>query len=386
MVYGKEYDPISEKGIGMIRNNNTRDIILKIKGLLSEGKMSPEAFPANDLVDAVRFELSTYSSCFTDEQRTELLNGFENFCSNMMPPFRDVVSCEIFLDVMLITLSAISDAVLSLANKEYWLFKHPQAKSDPEIMEIIDFIDEKGDIRLLNYSFVDDYYNMPFEIENDVSCGLKYVIYKGKRMYFPRGWTDLRIRDYYCSVVGEQDPYSPHCYDKEGFFVKDGSVLVDVGAAEGIFALDNIEKAKRIYLIDADRAWMEALEHTFSDYREKVEIIYGFVGDRSEGKDNIVLDDLLAGETINYIKMDIEGYEKAALNGSRRLVAYNQNLTCAICSYHCKEDEAWIKDFFADNGCVTDHSRGFICPDWSISSRLDAELRRGIVFAKKVRP
>ena len=366
----------------MIRNN-TRDIILKIKELLSEGKMLPEAFPGNDLADAVRFELKAYSSCFTDEQRTELLSGFEDFCSNMVPPFHDLISCEIFLDVMLITLSSISDAVLSLANREYWLFKHPEANSDPEVMEIIDHIEKKGDIRLLNYSFVDDYYNMLFEIEEDLACGMKYVNYKGKRMYFPRGWIDSEIKDYYCSVVGEQDPYSPHCYIKEGFGVKEGAVLVDVGSAEGIFALDNIEKAEKIFLIDADRDWIEALEQTFSNYRDKVEIIYGFVGDKTDENDNIALDDLFAEKKVDYIKMDIEGHEKSALIGAKKLVAQNQKLVCAICSYHCMEDEGWIKDYFLKIGYVTDHSRGYICPDWSISGRLDAELRRGIVFAKR---
>ena len=78
-----------------------------------------------------------------------------------------------------------------------------------------------------------------------------------------------------------------------------------------------------------------------------------------------------------------ERYEKAALNGAKKVVAQNQDLICAICSYHCTEDEEWINDYFSKIGYVTDHSRGFMCPDWSIAGRLDAELRRGIVFAKK---
>ena len=55
----------------------------------------------------------------------------------------------------------------------------------------------------------------------------------------------------------------------------------------------------------------------------------------------------------------------------------------AICSYHCKEDEVWIRNYLKKYGFVTDVSDGFICPDWTVEAYLEAELRRGIVFGKK---
>lgn len=114
--------------------------------------------------------------------------------------------------------------------------------------------------------------------------------------------------------------------------------MVDVGAAEGIFALDVIEMAGKIYLIEADEMWVEALRQTFRDYEDKVQIICGFLDSVSEGN-RVSMDEIFEEEEINYIKMDIEGYEKPALLGAENTLRKSENLRCAICVYHCREDE-----------------------------------------------
>lgn len=45
---------------------------------------------------------------------------------------------------------------------------------------------------------------------------------------------------------------------------------MDAGVCEGNFALRFIDRARKIYLIEADASWMEALERTFALYREKI--------------------------------------------------------------------------------------------------------------------
>lgn len=51
------------------------------------------------------------------------------------------------------------------------------------------------------------------------------------------------------SVLAEQDDRSPHLYFANYVKVKEGSVLLDVGAAEGLITLLNIDKIKKhIYL------------------------------------------------------------------------------------------------------------------------------------------
>ena len=81
--------------------------------------------------------------------------------------------------------------------------------------------------------------------------------------------------------------------------------------------------------------------------------------------------------------MDIEGYEKQALLGAENIFDNCKKLKCAICSYHCKEDEIWIRNYLKKHGFIMDVSEGFICPDWTVEAYLGAELRRGIVFGKK---
>ena len=143
-----------------------------------------------------------------------------------------------------------------------------------------------------------------------------------------------------------------------------------------------IDMARKVYLIEADAGWVEALEQTFRDDMDKVEIIYKYLSSQSN-EQNITIDEINGMDKVNYIKMDIEGYEKDALSGALHTLQENGNIRCAICAYHCKEDEQWITEKLQSNGFVTDVSRGYICPNWIVAAYLEAELRRGIVFGRK---
>ena len=96
---------------------------------------------------------------------------------------------------------------------------------------------------------------------------LRHVLHtlQGKENVFSERVGRGKIAGYYRSVVTEQDARSPHCYANEAFGVKEGDVVVDAGAAEGIFTLDCIDRAKKVYIIEADAAWMEALKETFRE-------------------------------------------------------------------------------------------------------------------------
>ena len=111
----------------------------------------------------------------------------------------------------------------------------------------------------------------------------------------------------------EQDELSPRRYLKEGRYPIEGSVVADIGAAEGIFALEVIDYAKEVYLFEGDKEWLEALKRTFSfDTDHKIHIIPYYVG---TGEGNTVKIDNYIDKKINYIKADIEGHEKEMLLG-----------------------------------------------------------------------
>ncbi len=361
--------------------NKTKDLLLKIKNAVVNGQLPVGGIPLADIKQCVYAEMELYRNTLTVEKYSDIKESFERLCANVSEDEYDIEKLLLFLDAMILCVDMLADTVRSLANREYWEYKHRDRMHDPKVQEIIDYIDRHGEVCLLNYDFMDEYKNLPVELYLDEDCQMIYVPYKGRRMYFPASWDGEKIVEYYRSVVSEQDARSPHSYLHEGYQVQAGDVVVDVGAAEGIFALDVIDVAGKVYLIEADVEWIEALQQTFKNDGNKVQIIYGFADCVAEG-DRVTLDSLFA-EEINYIKMDIEGYEKPALLGAERVLRESSKLVCAICAYHCREDEEWIRNCLEQRGFATDVSEGYMCPDWTVEAYLEAELRRGVVFGKK---
>ena len=62
-------------------------------------------------------------------------------------------------------------------------------------------------------------------------------------------------------------------------------------------------------------------------------------GERSVEVQCVALDDALKDEQPTYIKMDVEGYELAALEGARNIIADHQPIL-AVCAYHL-QDHLW---------------------------------------------
>ena len=360
--------------------NKTKELLLKIRDAIVSGRLPVSNVPLADIKSSVYYELELNRNTVTEKQYASILESYERLCENVLEDEWDVSKIIMLLDAMILCMDMLSDAIRTLANREYWEYKHREELDNPRIQEVIAYIDKKKNISLLNYDFVEEYTKQPVEVFFDDTCGMLYVPYKGRRMYFPESWDRNKITQYYCSVVAEQDVRSPHCYKCDGYMVKAGDVVVDVGTAEGIFALDVVDIVQKLYLIEADENWVKALKQTFQADMDKVQIIYGFADAVSDGN-RVALDTLF--EEVNYIKMDIEGYEKPALLGAGKLLQRSQDIRCAICAYHCKEDEKWIKDYLQVRGFETTVSEGFICPDWTIEAYLEAELRRGIVFGRK---
>lgn len=365
-----------------MKKNETLELLKKIRQLMDSNALRAEDVPLDDIKAGVELEIGSNESTYLPKQFAEINERYRSICKLIGPNETDMDKIRLFLDGMIMTLLTVSDSVKSLANREFFLRMNPGAEQDAEMMEVIEEIHKRGDIRLINYSFMDEYDSYPCEVGYDEDSEMFYVIHREKRMFFPRGWTEQRAIDYYRSLIGEQDLRSPHCYIKEGYEVRPGDVILDVGAAEGVFALNHIDEAEKIYLFDADDEWIEALKRTFENYRDKIEIIKGYVGNKT-GDGNVSIDSVLQGQKVNYIKMDIEGFERDALIGARQVIDTNPDMACAICSYHCHGDSEWITTYLEELGFETAHSKGYMSPDWSYESRLYADLRRGVVFGKR---
>lgn len=202
-----------------------------------------------------------------------------------------------------------------------------------------------------------------------------YMYYQGKRIY-------CTFRTL-AAILTEQHIRSPHRYFSDSLHVEQGDIFVDAGAAEGLISLESVDKASKVYLIEAnEERWKPLLEKTFSPYREKTEIVYKYASDKNDEK-NITLDELLkddreAGRVV--IKLDVEGWETNVLKGAEKLLQ-RDNVSFVVCTYHKDGDAEKFRQFFEENGYQTEFSQGYM---WvPLFSDNPPYLRKGVLRAWK---
>lgn len=222
-----------------------------------------------------------------------------------------------------------------------------------------------------------------YEVFYDYEAEMNYVLFEKKRMYLANSQEAMVVdgKRYIKNIWFEQDLNSPHLYESGEVMVNEGDVLVDAGVCEGNFALHNIDKVKKCYLIECDPEWMKALKYTFAPYKDKVIFCNKFLG-KSDSETTVSLDGLIH-EPVNFIKMDIEGGEIDALLGANHVLNQNKNLKCSICCYHKHGDERKIKEILDNHGFKTSYSSGYMFFIYDNDIWKDPELRRGIVRGYK---
>ena len=237
---------------------------------------------------------------------------------------------------------------------------------------------------VFNYSDMQESINnIEINVKYDESKELFYIFHQGKKMYFSRKFKlGERVKEYYKSLLLEQHIDSPHRYITENFKLDGVKCLVDAGGAEGIFSLENLDRAEKIYIFECDEEWIEALEATFKEYKEKIKIIKKFVSDKNN-ENEITLDEFQKNikEKIDFIKMDIEGAEVLALKGFKNILEKNNNLRIIACVYHKSNDEKDIREILKGFKVeVTDRYMLFLW-DKDLSTPY---FRRGILRAIKL--
>jgi hypothetical protein len=140
--------------------------------------------------------------------------------------------------------------------------------------------------------------------------------------------------------------------------IEQGDVLLDVGGAEGLFLLDNIDKVSKGVIFEASPVWKTALEATFSEFKQKVDIIYKYVSN-TDDENNISIDTYCADISAPvFLKMDVEGYEKLVLEGAQKTLKEHKGIKVACCTYHKDGDAQMIKQFLEKLGFQTEFSTG----------------------------
>lgn len=224
----------------------------------------------------------------------------------------------------------------------------------------LNYIIRKGSIVMYPYNFVEKYEKILVEVENDAISGLYYVDRLGKKLFFPRGKTKTEVENMYRWILIENDLNSPHKYETADFSVT-GRILFDIGAAEAVFALDNVDKFEKIYIFESETEWQEPLRETFKGYGN-VEIYNKFVSNVEE-RNSLVIDKKFEyiGEHI-FFKIDVEGHEKEVLAGMKNILEKNF-IKIAIATYHREGDAETFATYLKKRGFDVKYSQGYIiCP------------------------
>jgi hypothetical protein len=197
---------------------------------------------------------------------------------------------------------------------------------------------------------------------------MPFVIHNGDRLYFPESWSLSKVKENYISLIEEQSilggnflEKSPHQYQSEIFCVNKGDIVLDIGAAEALFALEVINLASKVYIFESEKMWAKPLEATFEPYKNKVVIINKMVSG-VDSENEITLETALMNETPKslFLKLDIEGSESLVLEANKHLLNKDIDIKVACCTYHKNEDEEYLKFFFNQIGYKSEFSDGFM--------------------------
>ncbi len=256
-----------------------------------------------------------------------------------------------------------------------------KASQDPDIINTLDFWQENPISFFNQFQYKPETYD---EVFWDASYNMPYVWYKGKKIYYPRGYKDFIIRNDKMYVVSyremEQAKDSPHRYLTQEIQIKNGDVVIDAGAREGDFALEYIDIIRKLYLFECDPAWIEALELTYKDYKDKVCIIPKMLTDYCDDE-HVTLEEAVK-EQVDFIKMDIEGAEVPAVLSAESMFMHN-DIRCAICCYHKRDDKESLVKALESWGYTCTLSKGYVVFIADPDIFRDADFRKGIVYGYK---
>jgi FkbM family methyltransferase len=236
---------------------------------------------------------------------------------------------------------------------KHWLLKNKNNVGVGEILKNV--FDATCDIKAKKY--ID-------RIQEDEQYHIVYLTGIREPIYYPKTMPFHSLSQ----VITESFyPSQWHYYEIPETTVSPEDVVVDCGAAEGLFSLLIVNRCAKIYAIEPLPTFVKAMQRTFA-HAGNIEILpYGlaespgvaYMDDNSiasavsdKGNTRIELktiDNLFyeQGIAISYLKADLEGFEMNMLRGASKTIAANKPKV-AITTYHKKEHAGEIQAFLKD--------------------------------------
>lgn len=244
-----------------------------------------------------------------------------------------------------------------LQNKIKTFFLNNSEYGNQFLREIEHAVNKSPD--LIPYAFIEGYDASKISVNKDQDKQLFYVWHLGKRLFFPRDMDKENVQSLYNGLLIEQDQRSPHRYLTDDFNFHSGDIVVDVGSAEGMLALELVEQAQRAFLFEPEERWLEALRATFEPYQEKVVIVNKRVSDRIGEIETTIDAYIRDADRGLFIKIDVEGAEAAVLAGASETLK-KDNIQIVCCTYHQQDDAVKFETFFRELAFKTEFSTGYM--------------------------
>ncbi|QMU28954.1 FkbM family methyltransferase [Adhaeribacter radiodurans] len=180
-------------------------------------------------------------------------------------------------------------------------------------------------------------------------------------LYYP---DNMPIKSLYQVITESTDKEQWHYYEIPETQVAQNDVVVDCGAAEGLFSLIVAKRCAKVYAIEPLPSFNQSLKLTFAKF-QNVELIACALSNKSgnafmndhdissaisdtgnvpikiETIDNLFFN---KGIEINYLKADLEGYEMDMLKGATKTIKRSRPKV-AITTYHKAEHAHQIREF-----------------------------------------
>lgn len=237
----------------------------------------------------------------------------------------------------------------------YWLFKSRNGISFTQLFAFL----FKPTVSRIAKNFISD-----VRYDDDE----KFALIQIKGVQNPLYWPTIFPIDRINQVVAETfDTSDWHYYQKKGTEIEKGEVLLDIGTAEGLFALSVEQLCTEMILVEPSNSFCEALTKTFENSSSKVRIVNAAVGDYigkvtfaqssldgslydsnigGEEVDLLTVDSIIGDTRITYLKADVEGFEQQLIEGATQTIKRCKPkiaITCYHPQNNAKEMIAAIK-------------------------------------------